>query len=70
MAIPERPPPIITISEADGLRFESGRADLTPEAEQRLRDSLAPVIQKEVARCRCDVVEVIRSEPPLQRRRK
>ena len=61
MALTARPepPPIITISEADGLRFESGRADLTPEAEERLRESLAPTIQKEAARCRCDVVEVI-----------
>src|SRR5687768_16375637 len=53
------PPPIITISEADGLRFESGKADLTPDAERRLRESLAPLIQKETARCKCNVVEVI-----------
>ena len=54
-----KPPPIITISEAEGLRFPSGSAELTDAARLVLVSAVVPIVRKHAAECRCDILEVI-----------
>jgi len=52
-------PPFLSLSEAGGYYFESGKATLRPEFVQRLRSSVIPLLRKNVDDYGVDVVEVI-----------
>lgn len=52
-------PPFLSLSEAGGYYFESGKATLRPEFVQKLRSSVIPLLRKNVDDYGVDVVEVI-----------
>lgn len=61
-------PPIITISEAQVYSFATGEAELTPDFERVLRDTITPRLAELLERYRCDTVELVghTDERPLQ----
>jgi flagellar motor protein MotB len=51
-------PPIITLSEADGYFFATGKAELAPDFERKLREEIIPLLNKLAKKYRVDVIEV------------
>ena len=56
---PHDQPPIIVLSESQGYSFPSGRADLSPAFQTRLRTDIIPKLKRTIADYQCDVVEVV-----------
>jgi endonuclease YncB( thermonuclease family) len=52
-------PPIISLSEADGYSFQTGRAAVSPEFEQQLSGRIADHIIRLVDQYNVDIIEVI-----------
>ena len=52
-------PPIISLSEANGYYFRSGSAELEPDFHRKLITEIIPILLREGARYRVDVIEVI-----------
>ena len=52
-------PPIISLREAEGYRFATGRAELTPAFEQNLKSVIIPKLLTETQKYEVDVIEVI-----------
>ena len=52
-------PPFLSLSEAGGYYFDSGKATLRPEFERNLRSQVIPTLSKYVADYDVDVIEVI-----------
>lgn len=52
-------PPFFSLSEAGGYYFESGKATLRPDFEQKLRTTIVPMLQRNIDDYGVDVVEVI-----------
>jgi outer membrane protein OmpA-like peptidoglycan-associated protein len=51
-------PPIITLSEADDYFFATGKAELRPEFELKLRDEIVPLLNQLTRKFRVDIIEV------------
>jgi outer membrane protein OmpA-like peptidoglycan-associated protein len=51
-------PPIITLSEADGYFFATGKAELAPDFERKLREEIIPLLNNLAKKYRVDVIEV------------
>ena len=60
-------PPIVNLSEADGYFFASGKADLAPEFNRKLRGSVADTLLSIARDFDVDVIEVVghTDEQPL-----
>jgi flagellar motor protein MotB len=58
-ATPPRKPPIITLPEASGYRFESGSAELSDEFQTKLVSRIIPLLQAIADTFHVDVIEVI-----------
>jgi outer membrane protein OmpA-like peptidoglycan-associated protein len=52
-------PPIINLRETEGFTFATGRADLTPSFERRLKSEIVPQLLEFTARYSVDVIEII-----------
>jgi flagellar motor protein MotB len=52
-------PPFFSLSEAGGYYFESGKATLRPDFEQKLRSTITPLLKRNIDDYGVDVVEVI-----------
>ncbi|WP_341681338.1 hypothetical protein [Sphingopyxis sp.] len=52
-------PPFFSLSEAGGYYFESGKATLRPDFEQKLRSTIIPMLKRNIEDYGVDVVEVI-----------
>jgi len=52
-------PPFFSLSEAGGYYFESGKATLKPQFEQKLNKTIIPLLRKNIEDYGVDVVEVI-----------
>jgi flagellar motor protein MotB len=52
-------PPFFSLSEAGGYYFESGKATLRPDFEQKLRTTIIPLLKRNIDDYGVDVVEVI-----------
>lgn len=52
-------PPFFSLSEAGGYYFDSGKATLRPDFEQKLRTKIIPLLTKNIDDYGVDVVEVI-----------
>ena len=52
-------PPFFSLSEAGGYYFDSGKATLRPEFERNLRNSVVPLLKRNIQDYGVDVVEVI-----------
>ena len=52
-------PPFISLSEAGGFYFDSGKATLRPEFERSLRRQIIPMLAKSLGEYDVDVIEVI-----------
>ena len=51
-------PPFLSLSEAGGYYFESGKATLRPEFRAKLRSTIIPILRKNVDDYGVDVIEV------------
>jgi outer membrane protein OmpA-like peptidoglycan-associated protein len=51
-------PPIISLSEADGYYFATGKAGLSSEFQRKLRDQIVPLLVQRAITFRCDIIEV------------
>jgi flagellar motor protein MotB len=52
-------PPIIILREAEGYSFATGKANLSPDFNRLLTDSIIPKLDKLAKEYRCDIIEVI-----------
>jgi flagellar motor protein MotB len=52
-------PPFFSLSEAGGYYFDSGKATLRPEFERNLRETIIPLLARNIADYDVNVVEVI-----------
>lgn len=52
-------PPFLSLSEAGGYFFDSGKATLRPEFEANLKSQIIPMLDKNLAEYDVDVIEVI-----------
>jgi outer membrane protein OmpA-like peptidoglycan-associated protein len=63
-------PPVINLHEAEGYTFATGRADLTPIFEQKLKTIMIPKLVELIDQYKVDVIEVIghTDEQPIAQR--
>lgn len=52
-------PPIITLKEAEGYQFETGKAELREEFESKLKDQVVPTVLDYVRKYDVDVIEIV-----------